>query len=33
MTNEWIDKRTILNFLGNSPKGMVFLRSIGTSKI
>ncbi|QHO56215.1 uncharacterized protein DS421_3g71820 [Arachis hypogaea] len=35
MTDGWIDKRrrTILNFLVNSPKGIVFLKSIDASHI
>jgi len=35
MTDGWTDKRrrTILNFLVNSPKGIVFLKSIDSSAI
>ena len=34
MTDEWIDRRrTILNFIVNSPRGIVFLKSIDASNI
>lgn len=34
MIDGWIDRRRIvLNFLGNSPKGNVFLRSIDASRV